>query len=389
MFTHQSINLNLLRERAHNLRWATVQEGVIPLTAADPDFPVAEPIREAVAKYARDGYFSYGPNEGLGSFRESLSKFFIEKRGVNYDPRCILAVDSAASGIHLVCKTLLSKGDEAIIFDPVDFLFKHSIETVQAVAIPFQTPPSAAPIDFSELEYLITPKTKLICLCNPLNPTGKVFTKKELYQLALIAEKYNLTILSDEIWSDIVFSPHEFTSIASLDQSIFNRTITVTGFSKSYGLASVRVGALLIPNIDLYARIFAASMHSSTIRGCNVVGQIAATTALNECSAWLADFVAHLQNMRDLSIERIHQIPGFSCQSPQGCYVAWIDIKKTGMCSAKLQTLLLNDARVAVVPGLNEWFGTGAEGYVRISFATSAEILNEAFNRIQHTISTL
>jgi aspartate/methionine/tyrosine aminotransferase len=389
MFTNQSINLDLLRERAHNLRWATVPEGVIPLTAADPDFPVAAPIQEAVIKYARDGYFSYGPNEGLATFRESLSRFFEEKRNVSYDPRCILAVDSAASGIHLVCKTILAKGDEAIIFDPVDFLFKYSIESVQAVAIPFSTPPSQTPIDFSELEHLITPKTKLICLCNPLNPTGKVFTKKELYQLALIAEKYNLIILSDEIWSDIVFNPHEFTSIASLDKAVFNRTITVTGFSKSYGLASMRVGALLMPNIELYARIFAASMHSSTIRGCNVVGQIAATAAFNECGEWLAQFVAHLQMMRDLSIERIIQIPGFSCQKPEGCYVAWIDIRNTGMSSAKVQTLLLTEARVAVVPGLNEWFGSGAEGHIRISFATSAEILHEAFDRIKNTLTSL
>lgn len=386
MFTDQSINLTILRERAHNLRWATVPEGVIPLTAADPDFPVAIPIQEAVVKYARDGYFSYGPNEGTAAFRESICRYYAEKRDVQYDPRCTMAVDSAASGIHLVCKTLLNKGDEAIILDPVDFLFKYSIESVQAVAIPFPTPPSSQTIDFSGLEYLITPKTKLICLCNPLNPTGKVFTKKELYQLALIAEKYNLYILSDEIWSDIVFEPHAFTTVASLDKAIFDRTITVTGFSKSYGLAALRVGALLMPNIDLYAKIFAASMHNSTIRGCNVVGQIAATAAMNECDNWLNSFVKHLQAMRDLSIERINSIKGLSCLAPEGCYVAWINIKQTGMSSYAMQNLLLEKAKVAVVPGLNQWFGAGAEGYIRISFATSAGILNEAFDRIQSTL---
>lgn len=389
MFTDQSINLTILRERAHNLRWATVPEGVIPLTAADPDFPVAFPIQEAIVKYAREGYFSYGPNEGTAAFREAICRYYSEKRGVQYDPRCTMAVDSAASGIHLVCKTLLNKGDEAIIFDPVDFLFKHSIESVQAVAIPFQTPPSNQTIDFSGLEYLITPKTKLICLCNPLNPTGKVFTQKELYQLALIAEKYNLIILSDEIWSDIIFEPHAYTALASLDKAIFDRTITVTGFSKSYGLAALRVGALLIPNIELYARIFAASMHHSTIRGCNVVGQIAATTALNECGAWLNNFVNHLQAMRDLSVERINSIKGISCLAPEGCYVAWINITETGMNSADLQQLLLEKAKVAVVPGLNQWFGAGAEGYIRISFATSETILNEAFNRIHSTLSLI
>lgn len=389
MFTNQSVNLDVLRARAHNLRWASVAEDVIPLTAADPDFPVAEPIREALIQYTKDGYFSYGPTEGLSSFRESLAKRYFEKRGVDYDPSCVLAVDSAAAGIHLVCKTFLNKGDEAIIFDPVDFLFKYSIESVQAVAIPFTTPQSNNPIDFSSLEMLISHRTKLICLCNPLNPTGKVFTKKELRQLAFIAEKYNLIILSDEIWSDIVFKPHTYTSIASIDEAIKNRTIIVTGFSKSYGLASLRVGAIMAPNVDLYKKIFNSSLHSSTISGCNVPGQIAATAAMDSCDQWLAAFVGHLQVMRDTTVEKLNQIPGLECISPEGCYVAWVDIRGTGFNSAEMQALLMTRAKVAVVPGLSQWFGVGAEGYIRISFATSSEILKKALDRIHSTLTNL
>jgi len=389
MFVNQSVNLDILRARAHNLRWATVTEDVIPLTAADPDFPVAEPIREALISYVRDGYFSYGPNEGLISFRESLAKRYFEKRGVDYDPSCILAVDSAAAGIHLICKTFLAKGDEAIIFDPVDYLFKYSIESVHAVAIPFATPQSQHQIDFSGLEKLISPKTKMICLCNPLNPTGKVFTKKELRQLAVIAEKYNLIILSDEIWSDIVFKPHTYTSIASIDEAIQNRTIIVTGFSKSYGLASLRVGAVMAPSVELYKQIFRASLHSSTISGCNVPGQIAATAAMESCDQWLAAFVGHLQEMRDKTVEKLNLIPGMRCLAPEGCYVAWVDIQNSGLSSSEMQAFLLEKARVSVVPGLNQWFGAGAEGYIRISFATSSEILNKALDRIHSTITTL
>lgn len=389
MFANQSVNLDLLRERAFNLRWATVPQEVIPLTAADPDFPVAEPIREALISYAKDGYFSYGPSEGLSSFRESLSRRYQEKRGVDYDPSYILAVDSAASGIRLVCKAFLSKGDEAIIFDPVDFLFKYSIESVQAVAVPFSTPPSNDQIDFNQLEQLITPKTKMICLCNPLNPTGKVFSKKELRQLALIAEKHDLIILSDEIWSDIVFKPFQFTSIASLDEAIKNRTITVTGFSKSYGLASLRVGAVMAPNIELYKKIYNSSLHSSTITGCNVPGQIAATAAMDSCDQWLEAFIGHLQDMRDNCVQKLNAIPGVTCLAPQGCYVAWADIRNTGYSSSEMQAVLMDKARVAVVPGLNQWFGAGAEGYIRISFATSSEILNNALDRIHSTLVSI
>ena len=389
MFANQTINLDLLREKAFNLRWATVPQDVIPLTAADPDFPVAEPIREALISYVKDGYFSYGPNEGLMSFRESLSRRYQEKRGVDFDPSYILAVDSAASGIRLVCKAFLNKGDEAIIFDPVDFLFKYSIESVQAIAIPFSTPASIEQIDFSGIEQLITPKTKMICLCNPLNPTGKVFTKKELRQLALIAEKHDLIILSDEIWSDIVFKPFEFNSIANLDVAIKNRTITVTGFSKSYGLASLRVGAVIAPNAELYKKIFNASLHGSTITGCNVPGQIAATAAMDSCDHWLNSFIGHLQDMRDNCVQQLNAIPGVSCIAPQGCYVAWADIRNTGYTSSEIQALLLDKARVSVVPGLNKWFGAGAEGYIRISFATSSEILNNALNRIHSTLVSI
>jgi len=388
MFTNQSVNLDVLRARAYNLRWATVSEDIIPLTAADPDFPVAEPIREALIRYTKDGYFSYGPAEGLSSFRESLAKRYFEKRGVDYDPSCIVAVDSAAAGIHLVCKTFLEKGDEAIIFDPVDFLFKYSIESIQAVAIPFATPQSNYPIDFSSLEMQISPRTKMICLCNPLNPTGKVFTKKELRQLALIAEKHNLIILSDEIWSDIVFKPHTYTSIASIDEAIKNRTIIVTGFSKSYGLASLRVGAIMAPTVDLYKKINASSLHNSTISGCNVPGQIAATAAMDSCDQWLADFVTHLQEMRDNTTEKINGIPGLQCIAPEGCYVAWVDIRGTGLSSAEMQTLLMDKAKVSVVPGLSQWFGAGAEGYIRISFATSSHILNKALDQIHSTLTT-
>jgi len=294
MFSNESVNLQTLSKRAFNLRWAVVPQGTIPLTAADPDFPCAEPIREAVAKYAKDGYFSYGPAEGLPSFRSSLANNYLDTRKVVYHADHVLPVDSTAFGIYLTCKTYLSAGDEAIIFDPVDFLFRYSVEAVGATAVAFPTPQSPEAIDFSSLEQYISAKTKMICLCNPLNPTGKVFTKQELKSLGEIAIKHDLIILSDEIWSDIIFAPHAFTSIASIDEEIKKRTITITGFSKSYGLAALRVGAVFCPDAYSYSKIFETSMHASTVHGCNVAGQIAATAALDECGEWLASFVAHL-----------------------------------------------------------------------------------------------
>lgn len=387
MFSNGSVNLELLAKRAYNLRWASVPHGTIPLTAADPDFPCAEPIREAVAKYARDGYFSYGPAEGLQSFRSSLANNYLSTRKVDYHTDRILPVDSAAFGIYLTCKTYLTAGDEAIIFDPVDFLFRYSVEAVGATAVAFPTPQSLDSIDFSSLEQYISAKTKMICLCNPLNPTGKVFTKEELKSLGEMAIKHDLIILSDEIWSDIIFAPHVFTSIASIDEEIKKRTITITGFSKSYGLASLRVGAIFCPDAVNYTKIFETSMHASTVHGCNVTGQIAATAALDECGQWLSAFVSHLQKMRDLCVDGLNNIRGISCMAPQGCYVAFADVTGTGKSSSEIHQLLLNDAKVAVVPGLKQWFGNGAEGYIRLSFATSSSILLEGISRIKNSLN--
>jgi aspartate/methionine/tyrosine aminotransferase len=283
----------------------------------------------------------------------------------------------------LTCKAFLKSGDEAIIFDPVDFLFRYSIETVGATAISFSIPPGSFNIDFLDLEKLITKNTKMICLCNPLNPTGKVFTKQELLHLGTIACKYNLIILSDEIWSDIVFKPNVFTSIASLSENIRDKTITITGFSKSYGLAGLRIGAVIAHNESHFVKLMDASLHNSTVHGANILSQIAATTALTKCEYWLDDFLHHLTKMRDMTVRELNSIPNFECSSPEGCYVAFTNIKATQKTSQEIQNILLKEAKVMVVPGLKQWFGDGAEGYIRMSFATSEEILADALSRIK------
>lgn len=381
-FNANHVNLTVLKQRAYNLRWATVPEDVIPLTAADPDFPCSQAIRSAVEQYSKEGYFSYTPPQGLPEFKMAMHNFLNSSRSWSVKPENILPVDSAAFGIYLTCQTFLSPGDEAIIFDPVDFLFHYAITEVGATPIRFAIPPGTDYVDFSKLEQLITPKTKLICLCNPLNPTGKVFTQNELKQLGEIAIRHNIIILSDEIWSDIVFKPHVFTSIGSISDEISNHVILVTGFSKSYGLAGLRVGVVASTNTELFEKIVEKSLHKSTIHGVNSIGQIAATAALQNSQDWLVEFVDHLQKMRDFVTQRIEQLPGLKTISPDGCYVSFIDVRGTGLTATAFQEKMFNEAKVALVPGLAQWFGPGADGYVRMSFATSEPILEEAMNRI-------
>jgi aminotransferase len=383
MFEHNTIDLDILKRRAYNLRWATVPDGVIPLTAADPDFPCAPEIAAAITKYTSDRYMCYTPPEGLPEFKEAMAGYFGNKRNVITQPSLIFPVDSAASGIYITCRAFLKPGDEAIIFDPVDFLFRYSVEAVGATALTFAIPQGSAPVNFGLMETLITPKTKMLCLCNPLNPTGKVFTREELSEFARIAIKYNLIILSDEIWSDIIFAPHTFTSIASLNEETRQHTVTITGFSKSYGLAGLRIGAVMASNQAHFSKLMDASLHNSTIHGANVLGQVAATAALTQCGYWLNGFLNHLHQMRDLCVKGLNEIAGFSCIAPEGCYVALADIRGTGKSSKEITEHMMNEARVSIVPGLPQWFGNGAEGYVRLSFATSATILEEALQRMK------
>ncbi len=385
MFEHSSIDLGILKKRAYNLRWATVPEGVIPLTAADPDFPCAPEIADAVMAYTHDRYLCYTPSTGMPEFRKAMAEFFTTRRAIHCDPSRIFPVDSAASGIYITCRAFLAPGDEAIIFDPVDFLFRYSVEAVGATAIPFAIPQHCDAVDFEKLETLITPATRMLCLCNPLNPTGKVFTRQELMQFAAIADKHDLIILSDEIWSDIIFAPSSFTSIASISPEIAKRTVTVTGFSKSYGLAGLRIGAVMAGTNAHFDRLMEASLHNSTIHGANVLGQVAATAALTKCTPWLNEFVSHLSSMRDICVSGLNQVPGVTCIAPEGCYVAFANISGTGKTSKEVADHLLEHAKVAVVPGLPQWFGNGAEGFIRLSFATSATILQDALTRIKNS----
>lgn len=382
-FSNDQIDFDILQKRAYNLRWASVPEGVIPLTAADPDFKCAPAISEGITKYIKEGYFSYTPAEGLPEFKYAVQEFLRTHRNVEIPSANVLPVDSAAYAIYLTCKTFLAPGDEAIIFDPVDFLFQYSIEQVGAKAVRFPIPPQQDKVDFNDIEHIITSRTKMICLCNPLNPTGKVFTKEELNVLGELAVQYNLIILSDEIWSDIVFPPSVFTSIGSLTSEISRQVVIISGFSKSYGLAGLRIGLVATSNTKFFQSLFENSLHQSTVHGANALGQIAAVSALQDAQEWLKEFVSHLIEVRDYAVERINRIPGLSVKSPEGCYVLFVNIKKTGMSSQLIYEFLLNEAKVAVVPGLPRWFGDCAEGHIRICFSTSLEVMKEALDRIE------
>ncbi len=384
LFTDEAVNMKALKAKAYNFRWAEVPEDVIPLTAADPDFPVAKEIVQAITDYIADGYFSYIPHTGLPQFKQSIATNLNHYKNEYIDPELVLPIDSAARGMYIIAKTVLQPGDEAIIFDPVDYLFRESTLAAGGVPVLYPTKVVGDRIDLSHIGDYITPRTKMICLCNPHNPLGMVFPKEDLDALLTLAQKHDLWIMNDEIWSDIVYGEHPFTSILSLGAERNRKTLSVYGFSKSFGIAGLRAGCLYAHEPEIFKRLLENAEVRTTAGGISSLSQIAGIACLDKSRYWVESFIEHLTANRDYGCQRINAMPGVSCRTPQATYLFFVNIEKTGFSSEELTNRLRDEAKLAVVPGTARFFGPGAEGYIRICFSTSHAILKEGLDRLEN-----
>jgi len=389
-FAHKDIDLAVLKKRAFNIRWAEVDEGVIPLTAADPDFKCAPEIRQALIDYINEGYFSYTPKLGYDDFKKTISKAIKQRKNEDVPYECILPIDSAARGMDIIAKTYLKEGDEAIIFDPLDFLFKTAVKN--AGGTPVRYPAildEEGYIDISKLENYITSNTKMICLCNPHNPLGSCYRKTDLEEILRLSNKYNLYIMNDEIWSDIIYSDAKFISLMSMPKDLTNKVIGVTGWSKSFGLAGLRIGAIYCQNEEDFNKLVKTSEVEVTMGGISSLSQVAGKAAMDNCYYWVDDFVAYLEENRNLVYDRVNKMPGLSCRKPMGTYVMFINIKETGLSSDEFVNFMKEKVKLALVPGSEEFFGPLSAGYIRLCFATSKEIVNEGLNRLEEGLKLL
>lgn len=390
LFSHESINVSALKSKAYNFRWAEVEEGVIPMTAADPDFPVASEIVQSIQQYIQDGYFSYTPHTGFPRFKQAMANYVNERKNEGIDPELVLPIDSAARGMYIIAQTVLNSGDEVIVFDPVDYLFRESSLATKGKVVLFPAVVTNDDrIDLSSLESYVTEKTRMICLCNPHNPLGLVYTKEDLAHILAIANKYDLWIMNDEIWSDIVYPEKPFISILSLGKELNRKTLSVFGFSKSYGIASLRSGALYATEPVIFQELVKNSGVLTTAGGITAISQVAAIACLEQCSYWLEAFLKHLQSNRDHAVERLGKMPYVTVRKPQATYLLFINISKTGLSSETFATRLRTEGRLALVPGTARFFGPGSEGYVRMCFATSRTLLDEGLDRLEAFLKSL
>ncbi|QSB15483.1 pyridoxal phosphate-dependent aminotransferase [Natronosporangium hydrolyticum] len=389
-FSDAAVPRELLRRRAYNLRWAQQPDDVIPLTAADSDFPVSPAVRERLTQFVADGLFNYGPPEGLPEFRATLAQWYTERRGVPYEPTAVLATDSAAAAMTVVARASLAPGDEVLIPDPVDFLFEHAIRRAGAIPVRVPLAPKTTATDYvAALGARLTSRTRMVWLCNPHNPWGTVPTRRWLQAVARWAVRHRLRLLSDEVWADITYPPHRCTSVAALAPEIAAQTVTIYGFSKNFALAGLRVGAVLCTDPTWREEIVTAADVRSTAAGVSVLSQVAAVAAMQAGEPWLAEFLSHLRKQRDLVLGRLRRWPGVATRPPQGTFVAFPDLSRLDPDAEHLCQHFEHKAKVALVPGSPRWFGPGAAGHVRISFATSREILTEAFDRLDPVVFEL
>lgn len=388
-FTNENIKFDVLRQRAYNMRWAEQDADVIPLTAADHDFPCAPEVVQALQDYIKEGYFTYTPHRGFPSFKKAIAKAMKERKNEDVNPDFVLPIDSAARGMKVIADAVLQPGDEVIVFDPVDFLFRTSMESAGAKVILFPTNLQSDCVSLEGLEDYITPKTKMLGFCNPHNPMGMLYKKEDLDYLLRLSEKYGFYIMNDEIWSDMIYPECEFTSLLHLGAERNARTLTVYGFSKTFGLAGLRIGCVYTMNQEMYDRVVKASLVDTTIGGIDALSQIAGEAALKYGFPRVDAFRAQIAENRDYALARIEKMPGIKCHKPQATFVLFPDITGTGWDPVDLIDVLKEKYRVALVPGGARFFGPGSEGHIRICLSTSREVLEEGLNRLEACLNDI
>ncbi|MDH2388377.1 aminotransferase class I/II-fold pyridoxal phosphate-dependent enzyme [Streptomyces sp. HNM0663] len=388
LFDDSQIQPDLLRRRSH-IRWGSYPPDVIPLTAAEADFPGPQAVTDAVMASLADGYFPYASPEGISELREVFSDMAKTRYGISADPDCVVPASGTAAALWGVVHLLCREGDECILLDPVDLLFGQAIDAAGARRVYCPMDKTTGQLDPDRLASLISPRTALICLCNPHNPLGTVFTEETLRAIAETADAHGVPILSDEVWNEIVYPPAAHVSLAGLDAAAGRRIHTVIGLSKTFALPGLRMGFVIAPNAREAADLQLAFQQLGAAYSLTPFAQVGALAALRHGWPWRDAFLEHLHETRDYCVARLNAIPGMSCSRPDGTFVLFPDISSTGLGSQAMAEFLLTEARVAVVAGTTEWFGPGAEGNIRISYATSRGMMKEALDRMERAVASL
>ena len=361
---------------------------IIGLSLGEPDFNTPDFIKDAAKQAIDDNYNSYTPVDGYAELKQAIIKKFSRDNNINYSPTQIVVSTGAKQCLANVALVLLNKGDEVILPCPYWVSYADIVKLSEGVPVEVKT---SIETNFkmtpSQLEEAITPKTKMIWFSSPCNPSGSVYSSKELRLLADVLQKYpNIYVVSDEIYEHINYGDGHASMGAFKD--MYNRTITVNGVSKAFAMTGWRIGYLGAPE-----RIARAcnKMQGQITSGANCIAQRAVITALDACPSKVDYMIDEFKSRRDLMLKLLSEIKGFKCNKPEGAFYVFPDVssffgktfKGNKIANASdLSLFLLKEALVATVTG--DAFGN--PNCIRISYAASKEQIIEAISRIKSVL---
>lgn len=352
---------------------------IVRLQIGEPDFTTPDHII-AAAKAAMDhGQTHYAPNRGLLSLREEISRKLLRDNGITADPATeILVTSGCAEGLYLVFMGLVEPGDEVIIIEPAYISYLQLARAAHAKAVPVHAREENGWMpDLDELRAAVTEKTKLLVLNTPGNPTGAVYPREVLQQIAALAQEKDFLVLSDEVYEKLIYDGAQHVSIASLD-GMKERTITVNGFSKAFAMTGWRMGYLAA---DAKLILPMLKVHQYAVASSNIIAQNAAITALQAGEACVEEMRQEYARRRRFLLDSFAEIPEISCAEPAGTFYMYPNISGSGMSGTEFADRFLMEAGVATVPGTA--FDSFCNSHIRISYASSMESLQMAVSRLK------
>ncbi len=356
---------------------------VVNFAAGEPDFDTPDFIKSAAIEAIQKGFTKYTPSTGTVELRKAIAQKFQKDNGLTYTPEQVVVSCGAKHCIYDLIQVLVDDGDEVILPAPYWVSYPEMVKLAGGISKVVQTDVKTQfKITAAELSRNISKRTKAFVLNSPSNPTGMVYSKKELEDIAQVCVKNNIYVISDEIYEKLIYIKEPYVSIASFGKDIYNLTATVNGVSKAYSMTGWRIGYLGVAQeiVD-----FIKKFQDHTTSNPASISQAAALAALKAPEESVQAMCREFERRRDLMISLLKDIPQISCVPPQGAFYAFCDISKLNMKSAKAAERILNEVNVAVIPG----DGFGAEGYLRLSFATSEERIKEGVKRIGNWIKDL
>lgn len=355
----------------------------INLCIGEPGFATPQNIIDQGCWAWNHGYTKYVSNPGLAVLREAIADKLNRENGFHVGPENVIVTFGANQALFSALQVTLNPGDEVLVPNPCFANYFGYIALANAVAVPVPTyEKDHFHVKAEVLEQYITEKTRLVIINSPCNPTGSVTPREDLEQIAELAKKHDLIVVSDEPYEHILFDGNEHCSIATLP-GMFERTITANGFSKTYAMTGWRIGYGVADPETIKAMTLVLA---STTSNVTAAVQIAAVEALRGSQQCVADMNAEYWKRRDILVQGLNEVKGMSCITPEGAFYAFANIKETGMTSKQVAIKLLEDVQVVTTPG--DAFGPAGEGYLRFSFAASEEDIREALTRIKKCLGT-